>query len=87
MQRLQGIEVYLIVGLSEPNDAAVIKDPSGKNVVILDLGCWKKYLGHTDITKLFRNLLTHECCHICIQNSNPIIDKDYEDGSYKDKFN
>ena len=87
IQRLQEIEVYLIVGLPEPDDATVIKDPSGKNVVILDLGCWKKYLRHNDIKKLVRNFLTHECCHICIQNYNSIIDKDYEDGSYLDKFN
>lgn len=84
---LEGVEVYLIVGLPEPNDATVIKSPSGNNVIILDLGCWTRYLGHTDITQLVRNLVTHECCHICIQEGNPIIDKDYESGNYLMKFN
>lgn len=84
---LERVEVYLTVGLPEPNDATVIKSPSGNNVIVLDLGCWTKYLGHTNITKLVQNLITHECCHICIQAENPIIDKDYESGNYLMKFN
>lgn len=84
---LEEIEVYLTVGLPEPNNAAVIKSPLGSNAIILDLGCWTKYLGHTDITRLVRNLITHECSHICIQSSNLIIDRDYENGSYLMKFN
>lgn len=84
---LENVDIYLTVGIPEPNDATVIKSPSGNNVIVLDLGCWTKYLNHTDITKLTRNLVTHECCHMCIQTHNPIIDIDYESGSYLEKFN
>lgn len=84
---LEKVEVYLVAGLPEPNDASVIKSPAGNNVIILDLGCWTKYLGRTDIKELIQNLFTHECCHICIQAYNPIIDSDYEDGSYLTKLN
>ncbi|MBK1812133.1 hypothetical protein JHL18_16035 [Clostridium sp. YIM B02505] len=84
---LESVEVYLIVGLPEPNDATVIKNPDGNNVVVLDLGCWAKYIGKYDITQLVRNLLTHECGHICIQAEKPIIDMDYESGDYLKKLN
>lgn len=84
---LQRVKVYLTVGLPEPNDATVIKSPSGDNVIILDVGCWIKYLGHTDITQLVRNIITHECCHICIQADIPIINSDYESGTYLMKLN
>lgn len=84
---LERVEVYLTIGLPEPNDATVIKSPLGNNVIVLDLGCWTKYLDHTNITQLVRNLITHECCHICIQKYNPIIDKDYESGNYLMKLN
>lgn len=84
---LQEVNIYLIVGLPEPNDAKVIKSPFGNNVIVLDLGCWAKYLGHRDITQLVRGLVTHECCHICIQANNAQIDKDYEGGDYLKKFN
>lgn len=84
---LQNVEIYLIVGLPEPNDATVIKNPSGTNVIVLDLGCWAKYLRNTNITQLVRNIITHEFCHICIQGENPAIDRDYENGDYLTKFN
>ena len=44
---LERVEVYLTIGLPEPNDATVIKSPLGNNVIVLDLGCWTKYLDHT----------------------------------------
>lgn len=84
---LDNIEVYFIVGLPEPNDATVIPDPSGKNVIILDLKCWVKYYKKTNITDLIRNLITHECCHICIGKMFPQIDSDYENGTYLEKLN
>lgn len=84
---LESAEIYLTVGLPEPNDATVVKSPSGNDVIILDLGCWTKYMGRTDITKLVRNLITHECSHICIHANNPAVDKDYEEGDYSMKLN
>ncbi|WP_177199375.1 hypothetical protein [Clostridium frigidicarnis] len=44
---MERVEVYLTIGLPEPNDETVIKSPLGNNVIVLDLGCWTKYLDHT----------------------------------------
>ncbi|GEM_PF-185695 len=84
---LKEIEIYLIIGLPEPNDATVIPNLEGKNVIIFDLGCWVKYLGKVNITELVRNLLTHEICHILISKNIPEIDFDYENGTYLSKLN
>lgn len=81
------IEIYLIIGLPEPNDATVIPNLEGKNVIIFDLGCWVKYLGKVNIKELVRNLLTHEICHILISKNIPEIDFDYENGTYLSKIN
>lgn len=59
-----------------------MKNPQGDSEVILDLGCWIKYYGKVDVSELVHNLLTHELCHVCINElipeiSEAIISNDY----------
>lgn len=82
---LRNIEIYLIVGLPEPNDATVAVNPEGKNVIILDLLCWKNY-ENMNVSDLICNLLTHECCHVCIASKYNKIEYDYDNGDYQTCF-
>lgn len=80
---LDRVDVHLIAGLPEPNDATVLPGPDGTNAIILDLACWTQYAGSITAEELARNIVTHEGMHICIGSRFPQIDRDYEQGSYR----
>lgn len=83
---LQNAIVALIVGYPEPNDAVVMKSPTGEYTAILDMGLWAKYLDTVPVGKLAHNLLTHEFCHVCIHQLVPELDEVQESGEYLSKL-
>ena len=73
------VKVNLIVGFPEPYDAVTEKDPDGITNIIFDMSQWAQYMDNNDIRDIARNLITHELCHVCIENIIPEIMCDTDD--------
>lgn len=79
---LDQVTVNLVVGLPQPRDAVVLRDPGGIAGVVLDLGQWVQYMHSIKPSAIVQNLLTHELCHVCIGAGISDIDDDLEAPEY-----
>ena len=73
------VNVNLIVGFPAPYDAVTEKDPDGITNIIFDMSQWAQYMDNNDIRDIACNLITHELCHVCIENIIPEIMCDTDD--------
>lgn len=78
---ISGVVVYFIVGLPSGYDALALRDEQGKPIVVYDIGNWIIYKDMS-ILNVVNNLLTHELCHVCIDDVFPEIHNIYLTGSY-----
>ncbi|MCD8084970.1 MAG: hypothetical protein LUF28_01325 [Clostridiales bacterium] len=83
-KELENTSVDLIVGFPEPLDAVVKFDRDGRCHVIFDLICWTKYIGHSDLAQVVRNLLSHELCHVLLHSHLAGLTEALEGTNYRE---